>query len=121
MPNAESVRIPRQGWMNAYLVSEDDGLILIDTTLPRAGKRLLSAAAGLGQPIRRILLTHAHGDHVGSLDELAVALPDAEVLIGAREARLLAKDLSVDPGELQAKPRGSYPGAKTKPTRTLQE
>src|SRR5262249_49804532 len=65
--------------------------------------------------------THAHGDHVGSLDELARELPEVEVLIGAREARLLAKDLSVDAGELQSKPRGSYPGARTTPSRTLQE
>src|SRR6476659_1967003 len=103
MPSENSVRIPRQGWMNAYLVREDDGLTLIDTTLSRGGKKLLAAAAELGQPIRRILLTHAHGDHIGSRDELAAELPDVEVLIGTREARLLAKDLSVDPGELQAK------------------
>ena len=61
----------------------------------------------------RIALTHAHGDHIGSLDELAAALPGVEVLISARDARLLAKDKSLDPGEPQAKLRGSYPGAKT--------
>jgi glyoxylase-like metal-dependent hydrolase (beta-lactamase superfamily II) len=121
MPPAHSVRVRRQGWMNAYLVREDDGLTLIDTTLPRFERKLLAAAAELGAPIRRILLTHAHGDHIGSLDALAAALPEAEVLIGAREQRLLEKDLSVDAGELQSKPRGSYPGAKTRPTRTLRE
>jgi glyoxylase-like metal-dependent hydrolase (beta-lactamase superfamily II) len=107
--------------MNAYLVREDDGLTLLDTTLPRFERRLLAAAARLGAPIRRILLTHAHGDHIGSLDALAGELKDVEVLIGAREQRLLAKDLSVEPGELQSKPRGSYPGARTTATRTLQE
>jgi glyoxylase-like metal-dependent hydrolase (beta-lactamase superfamily II) len=67
----------------------------------------------------RIALTHAHGDHIGSLDALHAQLPDAEVLIGAREVRLLKKDKSLDPGEPQSKIKGSLPGAKTEPTRTL--
>jgi glyoxylase-like metal-dependent hydrolase (beta-lactamase superfamily II) len=43
------------------------------------------------------------------------------VLIGDRESRLLKKDLSVDPDEPHAKPRGIYPGAKTQPTKLLKE
>jgi len=34
-----------------------------------------------------------------SLDELASALPGVEVVIGARESRLLRGDMSLDPGE----------------------
>ena len=45
---------------------------------------------------------------------LAAALPGVEVLISARDARLLRKDMSLDPGEPQRKLRGSYPGAKTR-------
>jgi glyoxylase-like metal-dependent hydrolase (beta-lactamase superfamily II) len=113
-------RISRFGFVNAYLVREDDGLTLIDTMLPRSAKPILAAAEAEGAPIVRILLTHAHGDHVGSLDALHAALPQAEVLISARDARLLAKDKTLDPGEPEDKLRGSYPGAKTRPTRTLQ-
>ena len=105
--------------VNAYLVEEEDGLTLVDAMLPRAHKKILAAAETLGAPIRRILLTHAHGDHIGSLDALAAALPDAEVLISARDARFLAKDMSLDPDEPQEKLRGGYPGAKTRPTRTI--
>ena len=112
-------RISRFGLVNAYLVPEDDGLTLVDTTLPRSAKAILAAAGRLGAPIVRILLTHAHQDHIGSLDALAAALPDAEVLITARDARLLAKDLTLDPGE-PGKLRGSYTGAQTKPTRTIE-
>jgi glyoxylase-like metal-dependent hydrolase (beta-lactamase superfamily II) len=113
-------RVTRLGLVNAYLVREDDGLTLVDTMLPRGAKTILGAADRHGAPIVRIALTHAHGDHIGSLDELAAALPEAEVLISARDARLLAKDMSLDPGEPDDKLRGSYPGAKTTPTRTLQ-
>jgi glyoxylase-like metal-dependent hydrolase (beta-lactamase superfamily II) len=112
-------RISRFGFVNAYLVREDDGLTLVDTMLPRSTKVVLRAAEELGAPIVRIALTHAHGDHIGSLDALAAALPGVEVLISARDARLLKKDMSLDPGEPQRKPRGSYPGAKTRPTSTL--
>jgi glyoxylase-like metal-dependent hydrolase (beta-lactamase superfamily II) len=112
-------RISRFGVVNCYLVEEDDGLTLIDTMLPRSSKVVLAKAGELGRPIVRIALTHAHGDHIGSLDELKGRLPDAEVSISARDARLLAGDRTLDPGEPVDKLRGSYPGAKTKPDRTF--
>jgi glyoxylase-like metal-dependent hydrolase (beta-lactamase superfamily II) len=112
-------RVSRFGLVNAYLVREDDGLTLVDTMLPGSAKAILAAAERAGAPIRRIALTHAHGDHIGSLDALAAALPDAEVLISDRDARLLGKDRTMDPGEPQDKLRGDYRGANTRPTRTL--
>ena len=113
-------RVVRLGFVNAYLVAEDDGLTLIDTTLPRSARPIRAEAERLGAPIRRVALTHAHGDHIGSLDELARALSGLEVLISTRDARLLAKDMSLDPNEPRDKLRGFYPGAETEPTRLLQ-
>ncbi len=113
-------RISRFGFVNCYLVREGDGLTLVDTTLPGSAKRILAAAEEIGRPIVRIVLTHAHGDHVGSLDALARALPDAEVSITARDARLLAHDKTLDPDEPRDKLRGSYPGTKTRPHRMLE-
>ena len=109
-------RISRFGLVNAYLVAEDDGLTLIDTAVTGSAKPILAAAERLGAPIRRIVLTHAHGDHVGSLDALAAQLPDAEVLISEREARLLRKDKSLEPEEPQDRPKGGFPGTETQPT-----
>jgi glyoxylase-like metal-dependent hydrolase (beta-lactamase superfamily II) len=113
------MRLTRFGIVNAYLVQEDDGLTLVDTMLPGSAKKIVAAAEGLGAPIRRIALTHGHGDHVGSVDALAKALPGVELLISARDARLLDKDKSLDPGEPQGKIRGSVPGTKAKPTQTF--
>ena len=112
-------RVSRFGAVNCYLVEEDDGLTLIDTMIPRSTKTILAAAQDLGSPIVRIVLTHGHGDHIGSLDALAAALPDAEVLMSARDARLLRKDRSPEPDEPQVKVRGNLPGAKTTPSRTI--
>ena len=119
IPTVEShTRISRYGVVNAFLVQEEDGLTLIDTALGGSAKKILAAAADLGAPIVRIALTHAHGDHIGSLDALAAELPDAQILITARDAILLTGDKTLQPGET-GKLRGSYPGAKTKPTRTI--
>jgi glyoxylase-like metal-dependent hydrolase (beta-lactamase superfamily II) len=116
---SQITRVSRFGFVNAYLVEEEDGLTLIDTMIPGSSKAILKSAEAIGQPIVRIVLTHAHGDHIGSLDALAERLPDAEVLISARDARLLEKDRSLDPGEPQVKLRGGLPGAKTVPSRLI--
>jgi glyoxylase-like metal-dependent hydrolase (beta-lactamase superfamily II) len=111
-------RVGRYGIVNGYLVDEDDGLTLIDTLIPRSAQKLLLTAKGLGKPIVRIALTHAHGDHVGSLDALRAQLPDAEVLITARDARFLRGEKDLLPGE-GGKLRGSYPKVETRPTREI--
>ncbi len=118
---SDVTRISRYGFVNCYLVREEDGFTLVDTMLPGSAKKIMATAERLGAPIKRIALTHAHGDHIGSLDALAAALPDAEVIISTRDARFLAKDMSMDPGEPGENPgKGSFPGAKTKPTRTVE-
>ena len=108
-------RVSRFGFVNAYLVREDDGLTLVDTMLPRSAKTILAAAQRLGAPIVRIALTHAHGDHIGSVDALAQALPNATFAISGRDARFLTGDKSLDPGEPQSKLRGSYETIETRP------
>jgi glyoxylase-like metal-dependent hydrolase (beta-lactamase superfamily II) len=113
-------RITRLGIVNAFLVEEEDGLTLVDTALPGSQKSILAAAGTLGRPIVRIVLTHAHQDHIGSLDALAGRLGGVEVAISGRDAKLLAKDMTPEPGEpADAKLRGGYSGARTRPTRLL--
>jgi glyoxylase-like metal-dependent hydrolase (beta-lactamase superfamily II) len=111
--------VTRFGFVNVHLVREDDGLTLIDTGLRGSTSAIVSAAREQGAPIVRIALTHAHVDHVGSLDALKRELPQAEVMIGARDARFLRGDKSLDPDEPQAKLRGGYPRVETEPTRLL--
>ena len=106
--------------INCFLVREADGFTLVDTGLRGSAGAILRAAAQLGAPIRRIVMTHSHIDHVGSLDSLMTALPSTELAIGQREARLLAKDLTLDAGEKGKVLRG-FTGARARPSRLLAE
>src|SRR3954451_3017330 len=99
------VRLTRLGAVNAFFVVEDDGLTLVDTLIPKSQDAILAAARELVLPVVRIALTHAHGDHVGSVDALAAALPNATVAVSARAARLLARDQSHHPREPPSKLR----------------
>jgi glyoxylase-like metal-dependent hydrolase (beta-lactamase superfamily II) len=84
---------------NCYLVRDDDGLTLVDCLWPGSTRAILAAADDAGAPIRRIVLTHAHHDHTGSLEPLRAALPDTRLLVGSRESSLLEGDFGLLPGE----------------------
>ena len=104
-------QVTRMRFVNAFLVREDDGFTLVDTTLSRGGDALLAAARQAGAPIRRIALTHGHGDHVGALDELKAKLgEDVQVLMGELDARIHAGEKVVE-GKLT----GSWPKLQTVP------
>jgi len=115
------IKLTKLGFVNAYLVTEDDGFTLVDAMLSGTGDAIIKAAHDNGGEIKRILLTHSHIDHVGSLDELHAKLPNAEVLIGQREARFLAGDMSLDEAEQVDELRGGFPEVTTRPTLTLNE
>ena len=112
-------QLTRLGFVNCYLVRENDGFTLIDTGMSGQAQPIIEAAQKLGLPIVRIVLTHAHVDHVGSLDALHEALLDTQVAISERDARFLTGDQSLDLTEPQVPLRGGYPVCKTKPTLLL--
>jgi glyoxylase-like metal-dependent hydrolase (beta-lactamase superfamily II) len=110
------IRLTRYRFVNAYLVREDDGFTLVDTTMPRTGAALIAAARQAGGDIKRIALTHGHGDHVGSVDELKSALGSGvQVLMPEIDARIHAGEKVVE-GKLT----GSWPKLSTVPDVRLQ-
>jgi glyoxylase-like metal-dependent hydrolase (beta-lactamase superfamily II) len=101
-------------FVNAYLVQDDDGLTLVDTTMGKAADGILAAAGG---SLRRIALTHGHGDHVGALDALKERLGDSvEVLMPELDARIHAGEQVVE-----GKVPGSWPKLRTRPDVRLAE
>ncbi len=113
-------QLTRLGAFNCYLVREAEGLTLIDTNMSGSGRGILQAAQGVGLPITRVTLTHAHADHAGSLDAVCAQLPEAEVAFTARTAAFLQGQRDLKADEPQAKLRGSFVNRTTKATRLLQ-
>src|SRR5947209_8981048 len=105
------VQLTRVRFVNAYLVREDDGFTLVDTTIRGAADGLVAAARAAGGSIARIALTHGHGDHVGSLDALKQQLGDGvPVMMPELDARIHAGEHVVE-GKLP----GSWPKLQTRP------
>jgi glyoxylase-like metal-dependent hydrolase (beta-lactamase superfamily II) len=70
---ADGVHRVLKGYVNAYVIEADEGLILVDTGLPRKAGRIAESLRHMGstvKEIRHILITHHHLDHTGSLAAL---------------------------------------------------
>ena len=70
-----------------YAIKDSDGLTLIDTGLASAVAKIIKELKMLNfEPthVKRIIITHAHRDHIGGLPKLK-ALTGAKVLCGHRE------------------------------------
>ncbi len=85
---------------NAAVVLDDDGLTVIDSDgLARHHQALATAVAGLGYPVRRLVLTHSHLDHVAGV-----------AAIGAQRNLATAKTIeALAPGPQNGPLRGLAP------------
>ena len=84
-------------WVACYLIDTGDGLILIDTAMQESLYLLVENVHRLGYKmtdIKKILLSHAHIDHIGAARPLQ-ELTGAEMYIGERDLLFLheRKDL----------------------------
>src|SRR3954463_7374545 len=111
--------------INCFLLADDDGsLTLVDAGLKRAEKKVLAALAGLGkapEDVQRIVVTHAHLDHVGGLAGAKEAT-GAEVLVHDRDAVYLQSgkppqlDTSRLGGRVMTRMRGNFGKVDVKET-----
>jgi glyoxylase-like metal-dependent hydrolase (beta-lactamase superfamily II) len=116
------IQLTQYGAVNCYLISEEDGFTLVDTCYQGFHPFILEFASKAKMPVKRIVLTHAHPDHVGSLDALREQLPTAQLVISVRERRFYEGDFSLDADEPKSKiRRGNFPRCTAKIDRVVSE
>lgn len=84
-------RIPTLGdYINSYAFVEDDGSVtLVDCGLKRAPAKIVSALESIGKhpgDVQRIVLTHAHFDHVGGASRMVDETATSGVDVHADDA-----------------------------------
>ena len=80
------------GFVNVHLVLTDDGVVLVDTGLPRRSTRIEKALHEIRKSIgevHAILLTHHHFDHTGNVADLR-ARSGARVFAHAADAPVIS-------------------------------
>jgi glyoxylase-like metal-dependent hydrolase (beta-lactamase superfamily II) len=85
--------------VNLYLIAEPDGLTLIDAGFGKDARKILAYMAEMRrqpQELRRILITHCDGDHVGGVAALK-AKTGARVYASSLEAQAMASGVASRP------------------------
>jgi glyoxylase-like metal-dependent hydrolase (beta-lactamase superfamily II) len=70
------------GGGNTLVVVQQDGVVLVDTKMPDNGPAIISEVKKItDKPIKLIINTHSHPDHVGSNDYLREQYPNVRIVM----------------------------------------
>ena len=83
------------GGGNTTVVVQKDGVVLVDTKMPGNGPAILDEVKKVsgGKPVKLVINTHSHPDHLGSNDYIRDQYPNLKIVMseGAKEEVLANK------------------------------
>jgi len=88
-----------------YALDAPDGLTIIDASMPGSGAKIVRQLEAVGRKptdVKRILITHAHWDHIGGLKELQ-SLTGALVVASAGERDVIEGKAMIMPQKMMWK------------------
>ena len=70
------------GGGNTLVVVQNDGVVLVDTKMPGNGQAIVDEVRKVtDKPIKAIINTHSHPDHVGSTDFIREKFPNVRIIM----------------------------------------
>lgn len=78
------------GFVSAYVLARGSDIAIVDTGVSGSEGEILSAIETLGgqwADVQHVILTHAHGDHAGSLEAILTNAPGATGYAGTADLR----------------------------------
>ncbi len=94
--------------INIYVVEEDDFLIVIDMGIKYFIKDIQKICKNKNKPVKFLLLTHAHSDHVMGIQAFKKQFPAAKVMISKKEHDLILNDFNFDVQDKDYLLKGDY-------------
>ena len=94
---ANGVHVIPLGTVNAVVLDDDNGPVLVDTGMPKDADKILDGLKELGyapDDVQKIIVTHHHPDHSGSLAELK-RITGAPATMHPTDAEAVRKGVSV--------------------------
>ncbi|WP_056991587.1 MBL fold metallo-hydrolase [Liquorilactobacillus mali] len=94
--------------INCYVWEDKNELFVIDMGVKSFVSEIEKISRKLKKPVSKLLLTHAHADHVSGVPLFHQKFPKTEIGISQRDLRLIRGDFTLLPTESQNKIRGSF-------------
>ncbi len=85
---AVTVRRVSLGFVSAYVLARDGEAVVVDTGVSGSAGQIEAGLTALGlgwANVGHVVLTHLHGDHIGSITDVLAAAPDATGYAGAAD------------------------------------